>query len=77
MHQFRCRVIGQYGTFTTAKVQPGKAGLVRHTLTEPQGIDQGSVFTLIGKDTTPAQSRAEFSLEAVRILEPSGLKTAE
>ena len=39
MHQFRCRVISQYGTFTTAKVQTGKAGLVRHTLAEPQGID--------------------------------------
>jgi hypothetical protein len=60
MHQFRCRVIGQYGTFATAKVQPGKAGLVRHTLAEPQGIDQGSVFTLVGKDTTAAQRRAEF-----------------
>src|SRR5271155_5922398 len=60
MHQLRCRVIGQYGTFTAAKVQPSKAGLVRHTLAEPQGIDQGSVFTLIGKDTTAAQRRAEF-----------------
>ena len=60
MHQFRCRVIGQYGTFTTAKVQPRKAGLVGHTLAEPQGIDQGSVFTLVGKDTTAAQRRAEF-----------------
>jgi hypothetical protein len=60
MHQFRCRVIGQHGTFTTAKVQPRKAGLVGHTLAEPQGIDQGSVFTLVGKDTTAAQRRAEF-----------------
>src|ERR1700720_1301779 len=60
MHQFRCRVISQYGTFTTAKVQTGKAGLVRHTLAEPQGIDQGSLFTLVGKDTTAAQRGAEF-----------------
>jgi hypothetical protein len=29
-------------------------------LAEPQGIDQGSVFTLVGKDTTAAQRRAEF-----------------
>jgi hypothetical protein len=29
-------------------------------LAEPQGIDQGSVFTLVGKDTTAAQRRAEL-----------------
>jgi hypothetical protein len=60
VHQFRCRVIGQYSTFSPAKVQPGKAGLVRHALAEPQGIDQGSVFTLVWKDTTAAQRWAEL-----------------
>jgi hypothetical protein len=60
VHQFRCRVIGQYSTFTAAEVQPGKAGLVRHTLAESQGIDQCSVFTLVWKDTTATQRWAEL-----------------
>jgi hypothetical protein len=36
------------------------ASLVRHTLAEPQGIDQCSVFTLVWKDTTATQRWAEL-----------------